>query len=195
MAVLAIAAALLLAGAVPAAAHITADSAEPVGDGSVVITFGFDHACAATGTTGLTMRMPSGSAALTATSPQGWISRISGDTIDWSGPEIPSGEAVSFTVTARLAGTVGQTLLFPTEQRCADGEGYDWADPDESADQPAPRLVATAAVLDPALSRPGLAESGSGAGPMAVAVAIAVFAAVSGAAAWWASRRHRSCRG
>lgn len=189
--VLALAGVLLLAGAGPAAAHVTADSADPAGDGSVVITFGFNHACAAAGTTGLTMRMPTGSVALAATAPPGWTSGIVGTTIDWSGPEIPSGRAVSFTVTARLAGQVGQALMFPTVQRCRDGDSFDWSDPDESADEPAPRLVATAAILDPALApaERQAEPAGGGAGPIAVGAAVASFALAAAGAAWWARRR------
>lgn len=186
LAVLAVAGGLLLGGAGPAAAHVTADSADPVGDGSVVLTFGFNHACAAAGTTALTMHMPAGSVALSATAPPGWTSGIVGTTIDWSGPEIPSGRAASFTVTARLAGQAGQTLMFPTVQRCADGDGFDWADPDESADEPAPRLVATAAVLDPALAASADNTTGEGASAAQITIAIALFALLCGAAAWWA---------
>lgn len=181
---------LLLGGAGPAAAHVTADSADPVGDGSVVITFGFDHACAAAGTTGLTMQMPAGSVALAATAPLGWTSGIVGVAIQWSGPEIPSGQAVSFTVTARLAGQAGQSLMFPTVQRCADGDSFDWADPDESADEPAPRLVATAAVLDPALVSAS-ETTGAGAGPLDITIAIVLFTLLWGAAARWGLRGPR----
>lgn len=179
--------ALLLTGALPAAAHVTADSADPVGDGSVVLTFSFNHACAAAGTTGLSMQLPPGSVALAATAPPGWTGRVVGTAVEWSGAEIPSGRVTSMTVTARLAGQVGQTLLFPTAQRCADGDGFDWSDADESADEPAPRLVATAAVLDPALT----ARSESGAGAFDIAVAIGIFALISGVAAFlWGHRRH-----
>lgn len=188
LAVLALAGVLLFLAAGPAAAHVTADSADPVGDGSVVLTFSFNHACPDAGTTGLSMRLPPGSVALAATAPPGWTGRVVGTAVEWSGAEIPSGQVTSVTVTARLAGQVGQALLFPTLQRCADGDGYDWSDADESAEEPAPRLVATAAVLDPALAT---ARAESGASAFDIAVAIAFFALVSGGAAFLWGRRWR----
>nr|WP_062341931.1 hypothetical protein [Herbidospora sakaeratensis] len=38
-------------------------------------------------------------------------------------------------------------LPFPTTRRCG-GKGYEWFGVDDASEEPAPRLVATAAVLD-----------------------------------------------
>lgn len=180
VAIMALALTLLMAFAAPAAAHVVLDSSESQGDGEVLLTFSFNHACAEAPTTELTMSMPEGSQALDTTPPDGWEGDVTSDQISWSGLGIDTGLDVTFTVTARLTGQIGKPLIFPTEQRCADGDGYSWTDVDESGNEPAPRLIATAAVLDPALSSTAAATKADGAGPWAILIALISFAALGG---------------
>lgn len=165
----------LLAIAPAASAHIIADSVEPVGDGSVTITFVFNHSCPAAPTTGLQVQMPAGASALTAEGPPGWDAVISNNTAEMSGPPIATDVDVAFTVTARLTGQPGETLLFPTDQTCSDGDVLRWTDPDEASDEPAPRIIATTAVLD---LQPA-AAGGGGASAWEIAVGMAVLTAVA----------------
>jgi uncharacterized protein YcnI len=148
-AVLTIAAlALVLVGtAVPASAHVLIEQAVPRGDGSVALTMTFDHSCDAAPTVELAVEAPPGSELVEGTGPAGWSATLEGERLVFTGPGIGSGEAPRFTIVARLNGAVGEKLLFPTQQTCADGDGYAWTDVSESEDRPAPRIVATAATL------------------------------------------------
>lgn len=158
-----VATALVLIGAAPAAAHILLDSAVPRGDGSVELTFTFDHSCDEAPTTSLEINLPEEAEVLDASGPDGWAATTSARRVEWSGPGIGDGAAARFTVVATLRGSIGQTLLFPAVQRCADGDGYTWDDLTESEERPAPRLVATAAVLS-GVTAPAPGEPAGGGG-------------------------------
>ncbi|MDG4767676.1 DUF1775 domain-containing protein [Solwaraspora sp. WMMD406] len=140
--------------AVPAAAHTQLAGAQPNGAGATTLTFTFDHGCEAAHTTGLTVTMPDGAIAATATGqPPGWVAEVTPSRVDWTGPPVDDAAIAAgvaeFSVLVRLTGSIGQTFWFPTVQRCADGTGYDWTDTVPDAEQPAPSLVATGAVLSP----------------------------------------------
>lgn len=155
-------------------AHVLIETVEPEDDGKVEIVFAFDHSCDDSLTNALEITVSAGSSLLSGSGPNGWESSISGNTIRFAGPGIPGGPDARFMVTATLEGSIGQTLLFPTEQICQDGSRYSWIDGDEADPRPAPRIVATAATLS------GAAESGeqqsSGAGNWSTFFAIAGFA-------------------
>ncbi len=172
--------AVIILGAASASAHVLLDSAQPNGDGTVTLTFSFDHGCTESPTNSLTLEVPSGSTILSVSQPDGWEGSTKGRTVSWTGPGISPDEKAKFTLKARLAGDVGKALLFPTKQGCENGEGYDWVDVSESSEHPAPRLIATAAVLDPSLSVSSTAAEGQGAsaGQILVATTIFVFLAV-----------------
>ncbi|MEG9226031.1 DUF1775 domain-containing protein [Aeromicrobium sp. Sec7.5] len=138
---------LLWCGVAPASAHVLLEQAVPLGDGSVELTITFDHSCDASPTVELSVEVPEGAEIVGGTGPDGWTATPGGSRVVFTGPGIGDGASPRFTVVARLTGSVGQTLLFPTRQTCADGDGYDWADSSESEERPAPRLIATEAVL------------------------------------------------
>ena len=175
--------ALLWCGVAPASAHALLEQAVPVGDGSVELTFTFDHSCDASPTVELAVQVPDGAEIVGGTGPEGWTATTEATRVVFAGPGIGDGANPRFTVVARLTGSVGQTLLFPTQQTCADGDGYDWADATESEERPAPRLVATEAVLaeveSPAAPTPALSLPDDGASATQVAIALAVLAAVA----------------
>lgn len=179
----------LLAGALPAAAHVTVETAEPLGDGSVRITFSFNHACTDSPTTAVTTVLPAGSVAEAVEPPPGWDGTIDAETVSLSGPAIPGDQEVTYAITARLTGSIGSAVLFPTTQVCANGEAMAWTDAEESGDEPAPRLIATAAVLDQVTPAAGIVvDAGDGAGTVEVAVAIGLFTVI-GAVAMFLYRR------
>ncbi|MFT4298122.1 MAG: DUF1775 domain-containing protein [Aeromicrobium sp.] len=185
---------LLLWSAGPASAHVLVETVVPRGDGSAELALTFDHGCTDSPTVSLVVEAPAGSQFLDGTAPTGWTAAVEGggSRIVFAGPGIGDGQAPRFTIGARLAGSVGQTLLFETRQECANGQGYDWTDASESQDRPAPRIVATAAVLaeqaPPAASAPpALPEDGVGLGQ--IALAIALLAAAAGVAGHLLLRR------
>ncbi|WP_062430742.1 DUF1775 domain-containing protein [Herbidospora daliensis] len=183
--------ALLPAG--PALAHVLLESAQPNGDGSVTLTFSFDHGCDGTPTEALVVRVPAGSSVVSAGQPAGWRGAVKGNTVEWTGPGIADGAKAAFTVKARLSGKVGTPLLFPTTQKCGGGKGYEWIGVDDASEEPAPRLIATAAVLDPALGpAPPPAVGADGAGDVQVAVALGAFTALAALVAHLTRRRIRS---
>lgn len=191
-AILAATGCLILLAAGPAAAHVTIDTAEPAGGGAARVTFTFNHACADSPTTELAVTMPMGTSVETVSPPPGWDSAIDGDTVTMTGPAIPGDRQTAYAITARLVGQVGRPLLFPTVQTCANGDTLNWTDPDEDSDEPAPRLIATVAVLDRIVAAPADIDKGDGASPVQIAVAIAVFVALAAAIAAVLTRgRHR----
>ena len=176
---LAVLTALLWLGVAPASAHVLLEQAVPVGDGSVELTITFDHSCDASPTVELAVEVPDGAEVLGGTGPEGWTATSEGGRVVFAGPGIGDGANPRFTVVARLTGSVGQTLLVPTRQTCADGDGYDWADASESEERPAPRLIATEAVLAEVVapaatpSTPaGLPDDGASAVQLAVALTV-----------------------
>ncbi|MEV0622617.1 DUF1775 domain-containing protein [Nonomuraea sp. NPDC050404] len=186
------AAALVLLPAAPALAHVLLESAQPNGDGSVTLTFSFDHGCDGAPTEALVVRIPAGSSVLSAGQPDDWRSTVKGNTVEWTGPGITDGTKASFTVKARLSGKAGAPLLFPATQRCTGGKAYEWIGADDASKEPAPRLIATAAVLDPDLS-PALppAVGADGAGDVQVAAALGAFTALAAMTAHLTRRRLR----
>ncbi|WP_344197959.1 DUF1775 domain-containing protein [Aeromicrobium alkaliterrae] len=168
--------------AVPASAHVLLERAVPLGDGSVELTITFDHSCDASPTVELAVEVPEGAELVGGTGPDGWAAEAQGSQMVFTGPGIRNGQNPTFTVVARLTGSVGEVLLFPTRQTCADGDGYDWSDASESEERPAPRLVATEAVLDEVVaatpaSTPALPDDGASLGQVAIAIAVVAVGA------------------
>ncbi|MER7457960.1 DUF1775 domain-containing protein [Micromonospora sp. NPDC126480] len=151
VALLAATAAVLLLTASPAAAHVLLAKAQPNGDGSTTLTFTFDHGCGESPTTELIVSLPAGATPATRTGqPAGWKATTEPSRVAWTGPGLKAGAEAAFSLTTRLTGTIGQPLRFPTVQRCASGEAYEWTDPQPGDEHPAPSLIATGAILAPA---------------------------------------------
>ncbi|MFT4186950.1 MAG: DUF1775 domain-containing protein [Aeromicrobium sp.] len=160
----------------PAAAHVLLEQTTPRGDGSVELSFTFDHSCEGSPTTEMAIGLPAGAEAVEGVGPEGWTAEATGGEVVFSGPGIGDKSGERFTVVARLTGSVGETLLFPARQTCANGEGYEWDDASESEERPAPRLVATQATLADTAT-PTLPNEG--ASLLQVAVATAALALIS----------------
>ncbi|MDG4828620.1 DUF1775 domain-containing protein [Solwaraspora sp. WMMD1047] len=174
--------------AAPASAHVLLAKAQPNGDGTTTLTFTFDHGCGTAPTTELTVTMADGVIAGSATAPDGWSAEVAPSRVRWSGPGIDAAEEAEFSLVARISGVVGQTLWFPTEQRCDGGGSYQWTGTEPGAEEPAPSLITTGAVLAPApapaaRSGPESGSGGAGAGQVGIGIAAAtVFAAGLGLA-------------
>jgi uncharacterized protein YcnI len=171
-------------------AHIEIITAQPNGDGSTTLTFGFDHSCTNADTTELTVVMPAEATASKATGPARWNAAVAGNRVTWTGPATKM--ASGFSVVARIIARPGQALLFRTLQRCADGDLYRWIDIQADAEHPAPRLIATGSIL---AGQPSAAPSVSGTAPppsvglggvVAVLIGFVVAAAAIG---HWLARR------
>jgi uncharacterized protein YcnI len=196
VAALATAAVVLLAGS-PAAAHVLLAKAQPAGDGSTALTFTFDHGCGESPTTELIVSLPAGATRPTRTEqPAGWRATIEPSRVSWAGPGLEPGTEAAFSLVTRLTGTVGQALRFPTVQRCANRQAYEWTDPQPGDEHPAPSLIATRAVLAPppaaarTVTGPPAGTRGAASLPQALG-ALAAFVAVVSAAAAFSARRAR----
>ncbi|WP_265521536.1 DUF1775 domain-containing protein [Oerskovia flava] len=178
---------LLLVGAPTAQAHVIIESVAPQPDGTVTLTFTFDHGCDGEATDRVDVALPTGVVAVGASQPDGWTSTLGEGAVSWTGDPVPDGDRAELTLDVRVTGEIGQAFVFPTTQHCPSGAQYAWADTDPAGAHPAPSFVATAAVLSPAA--PPSADGG-----VDVAALLAGIGAVgigSGVAASWYVRRDR----
>lgn len=155
------AAALVLAIATPALAHVTLETPQaPVG-GAYKAVLRVPHGCDGQATTAIVLRIPEGFVSAKPMPKPGWTLDIKTGTysrpyklfgadvstgateVSWSGGNLPDSEYDEFVVRGTLAADlpVGSTLYFPVIQICADGEA-DWIDTSGSEDgHPAPGLT------------------------------------------------------
>ncbi|WP_431727055.1 DUF1775 domain-containing protein [Verrucosispora sp. TAA-831] len=186
--------AYLALGTAPASAHVEVAGAQPNGDGSTTLTFAYDHSCDDSPTTELVVALPEGVTATGTVEPEGWSAALSGDRVTFTGPGLETAEV---GVTARIAAQAGDTLHFPVLQLCADGSSLDWIDRTADSDYPAPRLIATNAVLEnppEATAAPPAAAGGSspesaGATLNQALSVVVVFVAVAAGAGFVLARR------
>jgi periplasmic copper chaperone A len=142
--------ALLLSLAAPAGAHVDAVTNAPAEPGSTItLGFTFHHGCAGAPTIALAVQMPD-EVDIETVEPLThgeWEAEVDDGVIRWTGGRpVPDGQDEVFEVELTLPDLPGETLHFPTIQRCQD-EQYDWieiaVDDQDPADleQPAPRLT------------------------------------------------------
>ena len=86
---------------------------------------------------------------------EGWTSTATPDAegrtvIEWTGGSLPADEAGQFPITFTVPGAVGELLVFPAVQECANGESLAWIEGDPNGEFPAPRLLILAAGSEPA---------------------------------------------
>ncbi len=129
--------------AVPSGAHVGASLDEQDGT-TVTVTFDFHHGCDGEPTTGLKVKLPDGTTAVTAQDPDGWTSTATDTEIDWTGGSVPDGDEAAFTASMTLTATDGETVSFPTIQSCPSASN-DWiqiAEPGGAEpENPAPTIV------------------------------------------------------
>jgi uncharacterized protein YcnI len=157
-----IAAAFLLATALPAGAHVTLVEPQAQASGNFVAQFRIGHGCAGSPTTALTITLPESVVGAKPKAKAGWTisethaplakplagaggravtERIA--SITWSGGSLANDQFDDFAVLLRLPGTAGP-LNFPALQACERGS-ENWAEiPDGSGRKlahPAPVLT------------------------------------------------------
>jgi periplasmic copper chaperone A len=158
-----------LALAVPAAAHITTNPSEAPSDGYATVSFQIPHGCEESPTTQFSVQIPPSVASATpAISPNWTIKTKEGkkDPVELHGEKITSGiSEVTYTAKTPLpadrldfvymslkmpAGKPGESIYFPTVQKCEQGETR-WiqipaeGESEDDLESPAPAVVLTAA--------------------------------------------------
>ena len=163
---------LVLAPAATASAHITANPSEAPSDSYATVRFDVGHGCEGSPTTQLKIKVPPSVASATpavhplwnVTTKEGRKTKVElhGETITRGVSEVtytakkplPSDRLDFFNLSVKLpAGKPGETVAFPTVQKCAEGETRwiqvpaEGENPDELED-PAPAITLTEAGED-----------------------------------------------
>ena len=154
------AAALVLAGAGAATAHVNVDPGEAVAGSYALLTFSVPHGCDGSATTEVAIQIPEQTPAVTPTVNPNWDvekvmvapddgpDRVAQVTYTAKTP-LPDGMRDTFELSMLMPDSPGETLAFPVVQTCQEGEtawnqlAADGEDP-HSLDAPAP-LVTLAA--------------------------------------------------
>jgi uncharacterized protein YcnI len=161
----------LAALALPATAqgHVFLEEAEAPAEGFPILEFVVPHGCDGSPTTGLTVQFPESVPSVTPEAVPGWeVStkegpkdevELFGETVTegvsevtWTsqGEPLADGQLLRFGAEVALPATEGQTLHFPTIQKCEQGQTR-WiqipaeGETEEDLDEPAPALTLTAA--------------------------------------------------
>ena len=212
----ALAGALTLALAGPAAAHITADPGEAPADSYATLDFGVGHGCEDSPTTRVRIQIPPSVPSVTPRRSPFWdISTKEGrkDPVELHGEEITRGTSeVAFTAKQPLdphqldvltlsvklpAGNAGDTVHFPAIQECAKGQTR-WiqipaeGESEEDLESPAPAVVLTAAGGGDEPVSSDAAPASDGGAPIWLAVVALVIGALglfAGIGALLAARR------
>jgi uncharacterized protein YcnI len=132
----------LLASA--ASAHADADVVAVASGEEATINFRPNHGCDDSPTTEVAVRVPAEGA--TGGDVDGWKSSAEGDgngntIVEWTGGSLPADATGAFPVTFTVPMRVGELLVFPAVQTCANGEELGWLNGDPDSDNPAPRLL------------------------------------------------------
>jgi uncharacterized protein YcnI len=146
---------VLLALAGTAQAHVTVDPKAAPAGGFQVVRFRVGHGCHDTATTtGLSIQLPPGVAAVRPQPKAGWTLTIDRSSprnvtaVTWRG-QLPPDQFDEFAIYLRLPATA-ETLYFPTAQSCGD-ELESWTEiPSPGQDSHALRRPAPALQLTPA---------------------------------------------
>src|SRR3546814_6598216 len=107
---LALAAAVLLATAGVASAHVDVEAEEPVAGATTTVTFSFHHGKDGTATTGLEVKLPDGASVVEVPEVPGWTSSVdeAAGIVSWTGGSVPDGQDGVFPVVLVLPPTPGE---------------------------------------------------------------------------------------
>jgi uncharacterized protein YcnI len=137
---------VLVAGAGVASAHIDPDPPAVEAGKATTVGFGVEHGCAESPTVALDIRLPTELTDVAAVAKPGWDAVIDGRVLTFSGGPLDADTPASFSITFTAPATPA-TLLFPTVQKCTDGE-IAWiavaAEGQPEPEHPAPTLKVTA---------------------------------------------------
>lgn len=143
-AVPALALAVVLLLAAPAAAHVDLEPTEAVAGSQATLVFSFRHGKDGTATTGLEVLLPEGASVIEVPPTAGWSSAVDPEagTVRWTGGRVPDGTAASLPVVVQLPATPG-VAIFKTIQSTEGGElaWIDEAEGDDEGVNSAPRLT------------------------------------------------------
>ena len=151
--------ALLLAGIVPAGAHVTLTQDQADAGSRFVATFRIGHGCSGSPTTAIAIEIPEEVISARPKAKAGWSLAIAhaalaaprkgemGESVSqrvtsvsWTGGQIPADAYDEFSVLMKLPDMPG-TLSFPATQTCAQGSEH-WSGADPA--HPVPKLVVAA---------------------------------------------------
>ncbi|WP_409047255.1 YcnI family protein [Microbacterium sp. HA-8] len=173
----AVAAGLVFAAPLAAQAHVTVTpNVAATAGGSGVLTFAFQHACEGSATTALEIDVPDGIASAYPTALAGWRVDVQRDGEDGPVSQIvytadephPDGIRAAVEVAVQYStDTGGETLAFPVNQVCEDGN-IDWSQIAEDGedphdlDSPAPTVTVAEAAEDGGDHHSGGTEEATG---------------------------------
>jgi periplasmic copper chaperone A len=128
----------------PAAAHTDLDLVAVPAGSTAQVTLKPTHGCGDSPTIKVSARVPV-SGATGGTVPP-WTATATPDdegrtVIEWSGGSLPADEVGTFPVTFTVPDRVGELLVFPFVQECANGDEWSWINGDPESDNPAPRVL------------------------------------------------------
>lgn len=193
---LAVTAAVSLACAAPAAAHVTLDPGEAPADGYATLQLQVPHGCGDSPTRVVRVQIPEQVPSVTPQVHPGWevttkegpkdAVELHGETVNrgvkeiaWTATDadpLPADRLDLFGMSVKLpAGEAGDPVYFPTVQECVDGR-ESWiqiprAGETAELESPAPSVKLTAAAGGHAAATVGDEEDGAGADGVAVATA------------------------
>ena len=138
--------AVLVIGAGVASAHIDPDPAAVEAGTSATVGFGVEHGCEESPTIALDIELPEELTDAEPVAKPGWEATIEGRVLTFSGGPLDADTPDTFSITFTAPTTPG-TLLFPTVQKCTEGE-IAWiavaAEGEPEPEHPAPQLLVTA---------------------------------------------------
>jgi uncharacterized protein YcnI len=155
----------VFSAATTASAHADSDFVAVPSGSEATVTFKPTHGCGESPTVRVRVRAPMLDAE--AQPVDGWTETSEPDDeghtiLTWSGGELPADEIGEFPITFPVPDTVGELLVFPAIQDCANGEELAWIDGDPESEYPAPRLLVLDADAEPAESLDDVAEDAPG---------------------------------
>lgn len=154
-----LAAALLLALAAPAAAHVSIDPPQAGPNATQRVALRVPHGCAGQPTTAIEVTLPAGITTARPMPKSGWelaiemraldrpvagghgLVREAPSRITWAGGNLPDRHYEEFVMLIRTPDLPGETLAFPVAQLCAGGARHDWVEL-PTAETPRPRSPA-----------------------------------------------------
>jgi periplasmic copper chaperone A len=141
------AAALLVALASPAAAHVTVQPPEVQAGSYAKLTFRVPNERDDAATTRLEVQLPTGIDGARLKPVPGWTGSVEGSTITWTGGRIEPGQFLEFDISVGPLPESAGALEFPAVQTYEDGEEVAWIESvtegEEEPERPAPTLTLT----------------------------------------------------
>jgi len=136
-------------GASSAGAHTESDVVAVPASAQATVKLEPTHGCNGSPTVEVSIRAPIAGA--TAGSVPGWTGTATDNavtstgarstTLTWTGGSLPADHTGAFPVIFTVPDTPGELVVFPSIQRCANGEVLRWISGDPVAEFPAPRVL------------------------------------------------------